>query len=562
MRKYIIFLLFLTTVSAIGGSSTYLNPDCSVTADKYGFVQLYADAFFLDPMMNAYCYDSNVTASINNVSYSLDRQIDCSFIKMLQLPAGTYSIAYNATYPVYDSLQQSCSLTVSSALTMNLAVYGVSNGDVYKPNSSIHIQAAASLGEYNVETNVLASLLQGNTTVKEMKLGNDMLGTAIGDMYLNVSEGGYTVRVSAIYNNFSVVKSFAISVNSTPSIVPTPALNLVVLDPESIVYPNNTRLNLQVEVQDEGSMIVSGASVLATVYKDGQLLETVALVPSSWYYQKSYLFDEVGQYTVKFSASKSYSYANASVSFFIGNESGLSEMANFTVKIMSPTSSVYLRDSSLLARAKVTEGTEPLTDASVDFLFKGATLHATYDKFGEYVYALEPLSEGAYDITAVASKNNLIAQSKVTFMISRHILNIDSITPYENQEFTLKKGDSLKIKAIVLNEDRDVVSGALVTAKILEPDGKPLQMQLFQDTATGEYSASLYLNELNGNYKVTIEASKVGFVPASGDSQFSITFQKETVQIFSQIVTVENLLYIILGVAIIILLAALLRGFL
>jgi hypothetical protein len=44
------------------------------------------------------------------------------------------------------------------------------------------------------------------------------------------------------------------------------------------------------------------------------------------------------------------------------------------------------------------------------------------------------------------------------------------------------------------------------------------------------------------------------------DSQFSVVFEKEKVQIFSEWVTVENLLYIVLGVAILILLAAILRA--
>jgi hypothetical protein len=193
-------------------------------------------------------------------------------------------------------------------------------------------------------------------------------------------------------------------------------------------------------------------------------------------------------------------------------------------------------------------------------IFEGEQIEMAYDKFGEYYARIGPLDEGVYDLKAVATKDNLVAQDKVTFMISRHILNVDTISPYYNQEFELNKGEALKVKAIVLDENRDVVSGALVVAKVLEPDGKALEMQLFQDKKTGDYSGTLYLGELSGTYQLTIEASKAGYVPASKNSQFDVKFKKEQIQIFSYYLTTENLLTIVLGVAIVILLAALLRA--
>jgi hypothetical protein len=196
----------------------------------------------------------------------------------------------------------------------------------------------------------------------------------------------------------------------------------------------------------------------------------------------------------------------------------------------------------------------------VILIFEGDQIKMSYDRFGEYAAKIGPLDEGAYDLKAVATKDNLVAQDKVTFMISKHVLNIDTISPYYNQEFELKKGDSLKVKAIVLDENRDIVSGALVVAKVLEPDGKALEMQLFQDTKTGDYAGTLYLNEMSGTYQLTIEASKPGYVPVSKNSQFDVTFKKEQIQIFSYYLTTENLLTIVLAIAIIILIAALLRA--
>jgi hypothetical protein len=85
-------------------------------------------------------------------------------------------------------------------------------------------------------------------------------------------------------------------------------------------------------------------------------------------------------------------------------------------------------------------------------------------------------------------------------------------------------------------------------------------MQLFQDSKTGDYASTLYLNELSGTYQVTIEASKAGYVPDAKNSQFDVTFKEEQIQIFSYYLTTENLLTIVLAIAIIILIAALLRA--
>jgi hypothetical protein len=306
--------------------------------------------------------------------------------------------------------------------------------------------------------------------------------------------------------------------------------------------------------------VVTGASVRADIYKDEERIDAVQLQPTMWYYQNSYFFEDTGRYKIVYTATKGTSTTNSNVSFVLGNETEISKTVNFSVSIINPTSSVYIRDSVINARVKLTEDTEPVPNASVILIFEGDQIKMTYDRFGEYYARIGPLDEGVYDLKAVATKDNLVAQDKVTFMISRHVLNVDTISPYYNQEFELKKGDSLKVKAIVLDEGRDIVSGSLVVAKILEPDGKTLEMQLFQDSKTGDYASTLYLNELSGTYQLTIEASKAGYVPDAKNSQFDVTFKKEQIQIFSYYLTTENLLTIVLAIAIIILIAALLRA--
>jgi hypothetical protein len=269
-----------------------------------------------------------------------------------------------------------------------------------------------------------------------------------------------------------------------------------------------------------------------------------------------------GDYTLRLNALYNNLNATTDVAITVASQIGnVSQGVNFTARIITPVSSVYLRDSTINAVVKVLKWGEPVNDASVVLKFQNQDIAMTYDRFGEYTAVIGPLaSEGDYDLKAVATKDQFVAQDEVTFAVSKHTLDIDSISPFYNQELSLKKGDSLEIKAILLDEERDVVSGALVIAKILESDGKALQMQLFQDSTTGAYKGVLYLNELNGVYQLKIDASKANFVPITKDSQFNVQFEKEKVQIFSQVVTVENLLYIVLGVAVLILLAALLRA--
>jgi hypothetical protein len=556
MRKYLIVLLFLTTVYG----QTILNANCGVQADKYGFVELQAYAgYFIGS--DFYCYNTNVSVTITGNTYDMEQLYTCDYFKLLQLPSGSYDVLYTAKYPDHDSQQAQCHLDVTSQGTMDLVVYGLKNGDTFRPGSTLAIQTVAVVSNYNVNADIAAKLLQGTTVLRNITLASDTFGAESGSTVLNLSEGGYIVRINAAYQNFSVQRDYAITISSSQvQNASIAGINLVVLEPENIVYPEKTKLSLQVELQDQNNAVVTGASVRADIYKDGDRLDTVQLQPTMWYYQGSYFFEDTGRYRIVYTATKGTSSANSNVSFVLGNETEISKTVNFTVTIVNPVSSVYIRDSIINARVKLTEDTEPVANASVILIFEGDQIKMSYDRFGEYAAKIGPLDEGAYDLKAVATKDNLVAQDKVTFMISKHVLNIDTISPYYNQEFELKKGDSLKVKAIVLDENRDIVSGALVVAKVLEPDGKALEMQLFQDTKTGDYAGTLYLNEMSGTYQLTIEASKPGYVPVSKNSQFDVTFKKEQIQIFSYYLTTENLLTIVLAIAIIILIAALLRA--
>ena len=435
MRKYLIILLFLTTVY----SQAILNANCGVQADKYGFVELQAYAgYFIGS--DFYCYNTNVSVTIAGNTYDMEQLYTCDYLKLLQLPSGSYDVLYAAKYPDHDSQQAQCHLDVISQGTMNLVVYGLKNGDTFKPGSTLSIQTVAVVSNYNVNADISAKLLQGTNVLRNITLASDTFGAESGSTVLNLSEGAYIVRVNAAYQNFSVQRDYAIKVSSSQvQNVSVAGINLMVLEPENIVYPEKTKLSLQVELQDQNNAVVTGASVRADIYKDEDRLDTVQLQPTMWYYQGSYFFEDTGRYRIVYTAIKGTSSANSNVSFVLGNETEISKTVNFTVTIVNPVSSVYIRDSIINARVKLTEDTEPVANASVILIFEGDQIKMSYDRFGEYAAKIGPLDEGAYDLKAVATKDNLVAQDKVTFMISKHVLNVDTISPYYNQEFELKR---------------------------------------------------------------------------------------------------------------------------
>jgi hypothetical protein len=556
MRKYLVLLLFLSTALA----QAFLGADCDIKADQYGFVDLYAYAG-IDQNNNISCDDVNVTVTVNNNAYPMDRQVTCEYLRLLQLPAGEYVANFSGVYPGDEHRQVLCPFNITSVNSLSLVVYGIRAGDVFRQNASAHIEAVGVVGNHNVDANITAKLISGNTILNETNLTESTLDLKVGDLLLNAPIGDYTIRVTAKYLSFIVQKDYNITISQTQvQNVSAAQLNLLILEPTPSIYPKNFTISLQAAVQDESQNVVTGAIVRADIYKDEAKVASVSLQPSDWYYKGSYLFRDVGVYRITYYASKGYSTINSSVTFLVGSESELLKTANFSVKILSPASSVYMRDSVLTVIAKLTKNNEPVTNASVILLFEGQQIIMAYDRFGQYKTSIGPLSDGTYKIKVVATQDTYIAQAETTFMISESILNIDTISPYLNQELEMKKGDALPIQAVILDEDRDIVAGAAIVAKILDPNGKEARMQLFQDEVTGEYSGNFYLDEVNGGYSLTIEASKMGYVPETKNSQFSIQFTKEQIPLFGNLNT-ETLLTIVLVVAIVILLAALLRAF-
>lgn len=272
------------------------------------------------------------------------------------------------------------------------------------------------------------------------------------------------------------------------------------------------------------------------------------------------MFPDAGEYSAVITAKKGNASVTKTAKFLVGTPYSIAEAANFTVKIMTPRSGVYSKNAAIEVRAKVTKGQEPVRDADVVLAFMDRNLKMDYDSFGEYVTNIGPLNESEYSLEVTATYGNYIAKDETNFLVSGHYLNIAEVFPSDNQTLEFARGTPLRINATVVDELGDKAYGAQVIAQITEPDGTLLEMQLFQDSATGIYSALLYLDKLDGKYALRIDATHPQFVSARSDSFFTLKFIKDKIMIFGYEVGYETLLLVIFGVAVVILLSALFRA--
>ena len=179
-----------------------------------------------------------------------------------------------------------------------------------------------------------------------------------------------------------------------------------------------------------------------------------------------------------------------------------------------------------------------------------------YDKFGEYIHITEPLASGSYNAKVVANYLDLVAGAEVVFQASSHHLVIKIIEPDFNETVEITKGKSLNLKVDILDEFGDIVPDALVIAEIIEPSGRTLKEQLIQNEETKIYEAIIYPND-EGLYRIDFIASDLGFVSASEESEFKISFTKIDYEMPG--ITLDNLLIIALIIAILIMIVFFLK---
>jgi hypothetical protein len=539
-----------------------LAVDCgSLKTDKYGFVDLAAYAGFYKGGM-LYCYDTNVTAVIGSYSYDLTKYYNCRFSKAVQLPLGTYKAAFTAQYAGMTQKQKECTVTVESSIEPELIVYGLEQNASYAVNESVHVEAVATANGRNLmQGEAVAALMNGTDVVTGIFLDPDSRGVFKGDLGMDAPAGNYTLIVAYRYEFWYAQKDFAVIIGAgagTPSKpAGTPGMRVTIIYPkQDATYTMNSTLPVQVKIEDLNGLLVSGANVTAEVWQEGEYVENITFNESKYYYEARYTFDK-GLYLLNVSAYKAGIGAVSDVLVqFIAGQRPSEALENLTVLIITPKSDVYAENSTLVVRARVTNASEPVKNATVVMVFQGTETNMTYDKYGEYTTTAGPLPEGEYDLAVIATYGEDVAQDRVSFMTSKHRLDVRPVAPEYQQATEIKKGQSIPVSAAVTDETGDVVSGALVIAEILEPTGRALQMQVFQTPATGQYDTVFYPND-DGIYRITFRASKERFIGDSEDSEFTIRLKQEN--ILPVKISFETLLTIALLLAIVILLAAILK---
>lgn len=559
--KWLICILALISVVFAAADKYELTPQCGDTADSEGFIKIGATAGYYDGDY-LYCYGTDVNATIGGYAYGLEKQYDCNFFRLVQLPAGAYDVNFTASYPDNTTKEASCRINISAASGLQIITYGLSNGSSFAKNSVLPLKTQISIGESDVDGTITVALKRNDgSTIKQTTLVPGRF-TYDGEITLNVDANSYILHFSADYGAFHAEKDFRIIVSESENVSnQLVGQNAVIVSsPEEKTYASNYSVPIIVEFRDKNNFIITGASVSARVLKNGEEIQNINLAEVKWYYQAAQLFPDAGEYSAIITATKGNISASKTAKFFVGTPYSIAEAANFTVRIITPNSGVYSKDSVIEVRAKVMKGQEPIRDANVILSFMGKDLKMDYDSFGEYVTNIGPLNESEYSIEVTATFGNYVAKDQTTFLISGHKLSISGIYPADNQTIEFAKGTPLRINATILDELGDKVYGAQAIAKITEPDGTLLEMQLFQDQATGSYSAYLYLNKLDGKYLLKIDATHPQFVSAHSNTSFTLQFIKEKVTIFGYEIGYETLLMVIFGVAVVILLSALFRA--
>lgn len=540
-----------------GTSETVLEPNCWADSDRFGFVKLEAYAVY--NQNGLYCYQTNVTATVDGIRYPLKGSMSCTYSAFVQLPQGTHTAKFNSITPV-GSKSRTCLMSITQGSEPSLTVYSPKENTIYRTGDAIILEAIGILNNQNVvgrmyteltavgETNVLA-----NVTLQE-----NQYGIFTGSLKPNIAEGEYNLRFVLISGQFTVEKNVMIEFNNNASVKPPTGARLNILFPyTNQQFETNTSVPFEVEFLDSNSRVVSGAIVKAEVILNGNKTDEVRLDEKTYTYKTLYTFSGPGNYVLRFTANKSQFSDAAETTVSVGEPSEIGKALNFTVSIITPVSDTYPKNSQVIVRARVREGATAITNATVTLILSGNQYQMTHDRFGEYVYTTGPLDEGSFEARVIASYKNELAEDSVSFLVSEHMLDIRTVSPKDAEVFdNLEKGNSIPLTVDVLDETSNVVQGALVVAQITEPAGRLVEVQLFQDSESGLYKSVYFPNE-NGDHAIKISASKAGYVGKQVDMKFTIQFKNQG--ILGLKLDTMTLLTIVIVLAIIILVIGILR---
>lgn len=513
-----------------------LLPDCTVQPDAYGYAEIKATGgYFTGRCPELACDRTTVTADVGG---KLNRYLGCEFSKYVLIPLGTNSITYSMQYPG-GTLQRTCTVKPPTP-SFELTIYSPEEGATYVSNDTVPVSAALLMnGEVLTKADVSATL--GDETVS---LTADYYGIYKGSVRANTG----TLRITARYSNLLAEKAVSINAVAAGTANVTAAAMRIIALPLDGTYEANNSIAIIAEVEDSSGMVVSKANVTASLSLNGTRITELQMHESAYTYSALFTPQAEGAYNLTITARKAGNVAVLALAFRVG--ALLTPTSDLTVDVLSPKTGTYAPNSSIVVRARVLYKNDPLKNATVSMTLLNATQQMAYDKYGEYVAAVQP-PEGRYELSVVATYGGLVSEGKATFLVSRHTLNMELLSPADNR--TIQKGESVTIAVNVLDEAGDVVNGVGLTATVIEPQGRVLEMPIFQSPATGEYTTVFYPDD-DGTYKISLLAGKENYLESAVEATFAIELKKEAMPI-----TTETLLTIALAIAVLILLAAVLK---
>ncbi|MFH0986782.1 MAG: hypothetical protein V1911_01900 [Candidatus Micrarchaeota archaeon] len=567
---FVLALCSITMAQETEAQQSYnvvLEPDCAITADANGFFEVNAYGGFWRQGY-FYCQKSNMTVAVGGSEYQMDRFYNCSFSINMRLADGQTNFDYLIATPEGNTTA-SCTADLTGAAAPDIVVYSPKDGAVYGRGDTVFLEIVAMLNGANIKSGEGTAVLYDEEGAEQqaVDLSQQSNGVFKGELDLDCPEGEYSLAYTVLYDIFEIKKNVSITIgsggggDSGDEYSYAPELN--VLYPSKVTnFEIGTNISFEVEFLDENNFIISNADVGADVIintKDDAKEDSFSLARGKYAYKQSYVLAEEGFYEIAFHAMYEGENYTETIYLTAGNKTEISEIADFSVEILSPISNVYAANSEMVIRAKVREAGEPVSDADVVLSFDGKQYAMEYDSYGDYIFTTDALSSGTYEARITANYEDYSAQDSVIFMASEHEILITPLEPAESSEVALNESvtNEIAVKADIRDEYSDIIPGAAVFSEIVAPNGKKIDVQLLQDPLTGAYTGSFYAEE-SGMYKVSIAADKSGYVGSSKEVTFTVTIIGKGALLFG--LTNESLTTIIMALVIALLIVLLLRA--
>ncbi|MBS3060811.1 MAG: hypothetical protein J4432_04880, partial [DPANN group archaeon] len=540
---------------------TLLAPNCLTQPDEHGFLDLRARAGVYDNDGNLFCSDTGVSVTIDGQTHGLKRYAGCTYAKLVQLPGGDYTATYEAEFLDHPKQQAVCTYTSEEESAADVIVYGIGRGSIVRAGQNITLEAVATVSRSKVSgATISVGLAEGDQVVEAKQMTENARGIHSAEMSIPTQPGEYSFVYLMEYQGFTATEIIGFTVTTDPAKVTLEEITLgnrmFIIYPQAKEYTVGQRLPLQVEVIDDRGAALTDITMVAEVYQNGALLDSVALPIHRDGFRALREFTQPANYDVVYKTVVQGVELSERVSFVMGEPTQIAQVAEFAIQVISPQEDVYAENSELIVRVQVTEQGSPVADANVKLVIDNTELQMAYDSFGEYETVIGPLESGEYNIRVVALKQNKVTEERITFIISDKFITLDVVNPVPKADLELELGQPVALRIKALDEASDVVSAVIVRGSILEPSGRKLTLQFTQDPVTGDYTSVFYPND-EGIYKIDVRATKPGFISDEISSTFNVNILVEETQPLT--VDTSTVLTIVVALAIIIALITVIR---